>query len=124
MAKINRANREALSAAFSQRPSTGVRFVHIVARNLTELRELRGLTKAQAAALCKVSPRTWYLWESDLETSTGAAVGGALDSIAQAFGVPVERLLQIPKPSRAPRSKEKPRDGKSARRFARKAVAP
>jgi len=122
MAKINSKNRAAFAEAFTSNAPEPLRFVHIVARNLTELREQRGLTKSQAAELCKVSHRTWYYWESDIEHGTGASVGGSLDTIAAAFGVPVTRLLQMPKPARAPRKRETAGDAKRTRRFVRKSV--
>lgn len=65
-------------------------FASIVSANLLALREERGLSYAQAAKLCGVSQRTWYYWERE---PRGQSLGGAIDGIAEAFDVPVARLL-------------------------------
>ena len=101
-----------------------IRFAALVALNLRDIRERLGLTQAQAAAKSGVSFRTWWNWENDPEKSTGASVGGNLDNIARALGVPVTVFLSdhLANLATKPKEKETAHAAKNVRRYARKAA--
>ncbi|MFO0591144.1 MAG: XRE family transcriptional regulator [Polyangiaceae bacterium] len=64
-----------------------------LARNLTALREARGLTQQQIAKLADMPRATW----TNLESGEGNPTLAVLHRAAQALGVSIEELLSEPK---------------------------
>lgn len=62
-------------------------------RNIRQLREARGLTQKECAALAKVPRATW----ANLESGAANPTLAVLDGVAQAFQVTLEELVSTPK---------------------------
>jgi len=67
---------------------------HVYARGLATYRAARGDTQEREAALQGVAWRTWHRWE----TGAARAPLGALRSVAERWGVPLEVLVDQPQP--------------------------
>jgi transcriptional regulator with XRE-family HTH domain len=64
-----------------------------LAQNLRQLREARGLTQKESAALSRVPRATW----ANLESGTANPTLGVLDRVAHAFQVTLEELVSTPR---------------------------
>jgi transcriptional regulator with XRE-family HTH domain len=66
-----------------------------LARNIKQLREARGLTQEQMAALSRIPRATW----GHLESGGGNPTLAVLDKVATALQVPLEELTAAPRSS-------------------------
>jgi transcriptional regulator with XRE-family HTH domain len=58
------------------------------AKQIKTERERLGLTQAQAATLCRVSPRVWWKWENREGEPLYPTMRGVLDMLAESKLIP------------------------------------